>query len=243
MKAEICAGAGLFQRVRQDVRRVISNPDFEAIHKLRITLRRCEAWQRLYENRFQRADWKHLRDSLEQGLNLAGAVRDYDVSEKLLHKFGCRKFDMKLHADRVEKQSKLVAFLIARGKFICPPLLPKCESASLSKIGLPRYIRLGDRIAKKGSTGRELHRFRMAAKEVRYMLEFVELELTSEWLEKVEDVQQLLGSVNDCRVARRVLKGLGSDERVRKKLKARQKGTIEEFRKHWPGLRFDPYFK
>lgn len=71
-------------------------------------------------------------------------------------------------------------------------------------------------MAKKSSTGRELHRFRIAVKKVRYMLELIESDLPHEWRKKIEDIQQLLGPVNDCRVARRILKQFGNDEEVKK---------------------------
>ena len=243
MKDNISLSEALFRRLTRDVKRAVKNPHPDAVHDLRISFRRCQAWRELHKNWIQKADSKLLRDNLDTGLKLAGAVRDLDVVEKLLHRFGSHKFDEKIKAARVEMQSNLLEFLQEHKEFVCASLSSRYSSPSVSEIRLRQYIRLGDRVAKKSSSARELHRFRIAAKKVRYMLELIKSDLPAEWRKKIEDVQQLLGSVNDCRVARRILKQFGNDEEVKKKLKARERRRIREFRLHWPELRFNPGFK
>jgi CHAD domain-containing protein len=105
------------------------------------------------------------------------------------------------------------------------------------------HFHRGEAAVGKKMPAHKIHRFRVAAKNFRYTLDFFAplyagtLPLL---IDRLKDVQTLLGDINDCATARRIVKeevtGNG-DEAVRNDvlsgLKERQRKKIKEFREQY----------
>jgi CHAD domain-containing protein len=87
---------------------------------------------------------------------------------------------------------------------------------------------------------KEIHRFRIAAKNLRYTLDlFAPLYGTSlaGLLDQLKDVQALLGDINDCATVRRMLSRQAlphpGGKEILSALKKRQRKKTEQFRQHY----------
>ena len=104
------------------------------------------------------------------------------------------------------------------------------------------FARVRDLMAKEPSAPR-LHRVRLATKRLRYTLELFRscygpgLETR---LAELREIQQVLGDVNDCEAARRLLSKRMAvspqKERVEKFLASRLAAKALDFRTHWTGV-------
>jgi CHAD domain-containing protein len=115
----------------------------------------------------------------------------------------------------------------------------KSLSENLGKV-LPKltqeFFQHGQAAVKRGSSWRDLHGFRLAAKRYRYSLELF-LPLYGPGLKvKVEvlrGLQRLLGQINDCVTARRLLKDIRGTEATRASLEKRMERKASELRRYW----------
>ena len=82
-----------------------------------------------------------------------------------------------------------------------------------------------------------LHEFRIAAKRLRYTIEFLEPPGSSKWLELLRRVQDELGKMNDVRVTESYLRGLPSLSTKAKilatALDAEAEARIGKFHRTW----------
>lgn len=82
----------------------------------------------------------------------------------------------------------------------------------------------------------ELHRFRIAAKNLRYTIDlFAPLYGASNngLLQQLQGVQTLWGEINDCVIVRRMVSRHKGDPEILAALKKRRRKKAEEFRRHW----------
>jgi CHAD domain-containing protein len=98
------------------------------------------------------------------------------------------------------------------------------------------YFKRGNEAAKTKALPRELHQFRIASKKFRYTLEL----FTSVYgpplnssLEKIGNVQRLLGDINDCDTVRGMLSQYKAADRLTSWLKKRQRRKMEQFQLYW----------
>ena len=66
------------------VRRAAKHPDEEAIHDLRVSIRRLSRCLRLFSPLYPGSSWKKVRNRLKVLMEAAGEVRDRDIAAKLL---------------------------------------------------------------------------------------------------------------------------------------------------------------
>ncbi len=121
------------------------------------------------------------------------------------------------------------------------PVAPAAANAAqyLPKV-VNDYFRRGARLVREDSSPAELHRFRLETKRFRYTLEIFRRlygPALATKLARLRETQQLLGDINDCEVALRML-GAGepladATEKIRQVLTARQQAKIDAFMKHW----------
>jgi CHAD domain-containing protein len=81
----------LLRRLAYQVNRAARNADEEAIHDLRVAIRRLNRCLRIFSQFYPGKSWKQVRAHLRQMMDAAGAVRDRDIAGKLLADAGVRQ--------------------------------------------------------------------------------------------------------------------------------------------------------
>lgn len=105
------------------------------------------------------------------------------------------------------------------------------------------FFRAGNRAAEEAASPRELHEFRIVAKQFRYTLELflpVCRRSAAVRLNQIKAIQTRLGAVNDCETVRVMLAKWGGRGRINRYLKKREEKNIEEFRRQWTDAFADP---
>jgi CHAD domain-containing protein len=105
---------------------------------------------------------------------------------------------------------------------------------------LPRlakeFFRAGRKATSEGRSWKQLHKFRLAAKEFRYTLELFAPLYSQDFEERLESLRKLqryLGEMNDCVAALKLLKKIDGPARVMTQLKRRRDSRLREFRRYW----------
>jgi CHAD domain-containing protein len=81
----------LLRRLAYQVNRAAKNADDEAIHDLRVAIRRLSRCLQLYSQFYPGRSSKKVRRRLSDLMDAAGAVRDCDIAAKLLEKAGVKR--------------------------------------------------------------------------------------------------------------------------------------------------------
>jgi CHAD domain-containing protein len=101
---------------------------------------------------------------------------------------------------------------------------------------LQKFLGRGKRaLAPKASIER-VHRLRIEAKKVRYTLElFTPVYGTAfdGWTERTKALQNVLGVVGDCEMARAMIERQGGDRRIESALRRKVRRKLGEFRQLW----------
>src|SRR5229473_321284 len=80
--------AVLLRRLAYEVNRAAKNADEEAIHDLRVAIRRLSRCLQLFSQFYPGRSWKKIRRHLSELMDAAGDVRDRDIAAKLLEQAG-----------------------------------------------------------------------------------------------------------------------------------------------------------
>lgn len=75
-------------RVASEVRKTLKNADPDAVHDLRVAIRRLVQCLRIFESQLPKKASKKIRRQLRDVLQAAGRLRDYDIALELLLKCG-----------------------------------------------------------------------------------------------------------------------------------------------------------
>ena len=228
----------------------------EAVHDLRVAIRRFAQALVVFKSCFGRKELKKMRRDLKDLMAAAGKVRDCDVALKFIS--GLRTEDVHgLETEVVGRRNAAEGALqaeVSRGlarKWSSKwRLMLEADHAGsetghqgieqLAASELPRmarsFFRSGDRAASAKASNEEVHRFRIAAKKFRYSVElFAQLYGSSadRWLERIARVQALLGAANDCRAVKAMVSQIGGYRRFEAALERRQRRKMAKFRQLW----------
>src|SRR5215469_6227143 len=83
--------SGLLAKLTAQVKRASENADEEAVHDLRVAIRRLSRGLRAFGQFFPGKSWKRIRVELSELMDKAAAVRDRDIAVDLLEKAGVAK--------------------------------------------------------------------------------------------------------------------------------------------------------
>ncbi|HXE64847.1 MAG TPA: CHAD domain-containing protein [Bryobacteraceae bacterium] len=106
-----------------------------------------------------------------------------------------------------------------------------------------KFFRGGNRAAEESASPRELHKFRIIAKQFRYTLElFLPIcgRRATMRLDQIKAIQANLGDVNDCETVRLMLADWGGSRRLERSLKKKEQKNTEAFRQQWTDAFADP---
>lgn len=237
------------KRFTKNLRHTAKHPeDPDAIHDLRVSIRRVTQCFRTFRGLLDPVPVKKLRRRLHKLMDLCAAVRNCDVALDLLHEVGIAEGALvsKLKKTRAGTEEELHRRL-KKERRRHPPVAgasPRPPDGDWKvDQALPAlaedFFAAGRAAAVTGASPRALHQFRLRAKRFRYTLELFEPFYGGEMAsgaKALKGVQDRLGAINDCVTT---IDFLGRDRRamaaVRKLLSQRK----VEFQGYWRS-RFAP---
>jgi CHAD domain-containing protein len=225
-----------------------SAADPEALHKLRVALRRLRSLWWAYSPVLDRTSSKSQRQEFKLLADAAGRIRDWDVLRELLEADRSKKQLLVPLLPRID-ELRAKAFSLSRRAIECTSVEQSLQRAfegaqrqlELSASGITLAAFAEDRVksAEKGLKKRvkqavaqddsdydSLHEVRIAGKKLRYLLEFFSPVLDGSHraaIERLAAVQDELGKLNDLvtgeALLREYVSGLGDPTLVDKAIR------------------------
>ena len=225
------------------------------VHDLRVAIRRFAQVFILFRACFPAEDVKKIRQRLKEIMTQAGEVRNCDIALKVLSKSKLEDagaFKARLQSRRQEGERILLGTLRRwkerktslkwRIRLQAASALDKTPAGTVEETAMRKLPRMAkeffDRGRKTAASGsaEKLHEFRIATKKFRYTLELLSPlygPTLSARLERIRNMQALLGGINDCATVRQMVSrwsgGAGVDAELRKK----QRKQTKEFQRQW----------
>lgn len=245
---------GLLDDLAMQIKRTRRSPSPDAVHQVRIALRRFSQSLSAFRTLFVGAGVGKIRRKLRTLMNLAGAVRDRDVALKFIQKWrGPAEIVAALQLQRNESAQELVSKLSRwTGRRLHETWRATLEEsfgstgpaeATIHEVADQALRRIVKRLFKKGSqaasrsaSAYELHRFRIAVKRFRYTLELFEPLYGSSLTRPEADAKRLsvlLGDIHDCVAVADLLPHDPSAGHLARRLKKRRRKKTREFRRTW----------
>ncbi|HYW46270.1 MAG TPA: CHAD domain-containing protein [Bryobacteraceae bacterium] len=240
----------LLERLAYQISSARNSHKEEAVHDLRVAIRRLMQALAVFKPQLASKELKKIRRSLKDTMALAGEVRDCDIVLRHLPDFrspGAAALKEKFQVRRKVAERALLSALsrwVARGtssKWRERLEIAGFESPDDSALRkLPHlaksFFKCGSRAADAEASAKDLHQFRIAAKELRYTLElFSPLygPAMRDRQDRIQAVQNLLGRINDLHTVRRLVSQAGGHPKIEAALKKRQRRKTQEFRRLW----------
>lgn len=203
-----------WKQLRQQIRRTAQKPaDADAIHDVRVAIRRFLACLRTFAPFFEPRQVKKVRKPLRKLLKRCGEVRNRDIAIALLRGLPVVAI---LERQRSQAQQPLIEQLRRAHREITGPLPLEVHGAPQWQPGLPQqvseFFARGRTAAAAGATPAAMHRFRLLAKRLRYALEILQFlpgtprAATAAALTLMAGLQDRLGAINDCVTARSLVR-------------------------------------
>jgi CHAD domain-containing protein len=248
----------LLRRLAFQVNRGVKSHDADAIHDLRVSIRRFSQALVVFKPSFRGKEMRKIRQRLKRIMVPAGEVRNYDIALKLVSKSPLKdpsELRSKLQGRRKESERALISLLkrwterksSQKWRVEMEAALARAEQtegataveqiASETLCGMAKdFFERGSAAANPKAAPAELHRFRIAAKKFRYSLELLAPlygATLERWLERIKGVQALLGDINDYETVRQMLAPYKAGAEVTAWLKKRERKSMGEFRQYW----------
>jgi CHAD domain-containing protein len=87
----------LLRRLALQVNRAAKSCDEEAVHDLRVSIRRLNRCLRVFSQLYPDGSWKRIRRRLKTLMEAAGSVRDMDIAMEFLNEMGIGKSSPLVH--------------------------------------------------------------------------------------------------------------------------------------------------
>lgn len=243
---------GFLRALNLQAARALKFPGIEAVHDLRVAVRRFRQISKILKPWLPREESRLLRRELKELMGRAGWVRDRDIALDLLRAIEVpknRRIVSELHQVRATSAHALHECLhdfqlrdTGAAWRRALKLVKQADAPAASDAArdiLPRmlkhHLRRGRRAAREDTPEKELHRFRIATKEIRYALDlFTPLygDGIDKLAEQLRKLQTHLGSIRDCAVTRELVdkaqSSAGKKDIVRE-LEKRRERKVERF--------------
>jgi CHAD domain-containing protein len=257
----------LLHGVVTQIARAAKSQGVDEMHDLRVVIRRFIRILSALAPCFPRAESKRVRRGFKRIMVQAGDIRDYDIAIHLINRMELPDSGTLLRQIQQRREQLAAVLSASLHRWAVRNLPARWRSALnsdrdiksgdagfravpveiMAKRLLPgmvkEHFRRGEAAVGKKMPAHKIHRFRIAAKNFRYTLDFFAplYEGTLPLLiDRLKDVQTLLGDINDCLTARRIVKEEVTEdgaEDVRRDvlsgLKERQRKKTEEFREQY----------
>ena len=247
--------------------------DADAIHDIRVAMRRLSRCLRVFAAFYPPGSWKKIRRRIASLLSAAGAVRDCDIAIELVGRAGIARpagiltplvakrreagHELLVEIRRWKRRdyttqwrSRLQLFVSVDGASSVrerrPESVwnPRASAAANARRHLPAIMR--DYFAQvrellaANPVPAELHAIRLATKRIRYTLELFRScygRGMTRRLGMLQRLQQLLGEINDCAAAERLIGSLvgpsSARQRVLTFLRRRAAAKAAALRREW----------
>ncbi|MBS1841757.1 MAG: CHAD domain-containing protein [Acidobacteria bacterium] len=212
------------ERALKERARVLASPDEEAIHDLRVALRRCRSLASVFEEVDPNPAWRDLRKASRKLFRSLGAIRDSQVQESWVLKLAGADnvlrtqilYAVKAGRDRQEREAKknaakfdekawtkLALALRSRLKLI-PIDGPAAQCLALERLEEAAELH---RRALRTEKPKPWHELRIGVKHFRYTVENLLPKQHASWSSDLKRVQDLLGDVHDLDVLLDTIRG------------------------------------
>lgn len=234
--------------VRHELSRVAFSPDEEAVHDLRVSIRRLIESSRSLRDYLKPRPRRELRARLRPLMKAAGAARTLDVALALCAKSAlphcAETVAPLLQAGRAAAAQRLVETLltISPDQIAVPTrreselLTAPALAASILPPMVARYWEAGEEAVARHADWEGLHRFRLVTKHLRYTLELLAPAYGARGmaarLAVLREVQGHLGRINDCQTTRG-LDAVRSHASLSSWLEDRQHSERNKFLEAW----------
>lgn len=232
----------------------------DVVHKLRVAARRLNSALTAFADHFPSRGVSKVRKQAKRLRNGAGGVRDHDIAVTLAAEIGLelsekagsrieRKRDrasagLRRRLARLRGKSPGAEWaqalrLTGRGRGDTAGPTAASYAAALLPSMANEFFELGHEAAAPAATIDSLHAFRIRGKRFRYTLEIFSpcyADGLQDSLQLLRGVQDILGLINDCETAGKILaKAVRRSQRreVEALLSQRQDALVENFRSHW----------
>jgi len=227
--------------------------DADAIHDLRVSIRRLSRELRVFEAWFEAGRVKNIRRRLRKLMEHCAAVRNCDVAIEVLRTAKCRnpalfaaleeerrrtrrvlagKLANWLRRNRVRKwRARLRVARPAGGAELRTTSQENARRLLPAMIG--ELFRAGREAARPDSSHRKLHQFRLKTKRVRYTVELFEQVYggkTKPMMASLKGLQDKLGAINDCATTLEMIRRNRGAVTVVRRLAGER---AAEFRSYW----------
>jgi CHAD domain-containing protein len=239
-------------RVLDRAQQVEREWDEDAVHDLRVALRRCRAMAEALDEVNPCPGWKRLKKSSRDLFHSLGALRDVQVERGWLKKLGAlgdpvRRRMLGLLAaqerlNRKKAEDALEAFDRKAWKKLGRKLSPKAEffpleSVVFQRLALTRLNTAAELFqkARRSRSSVAWHRLRIGLKHFRYVVENFLPQRSDVWGPDLKRMQDLLGDIHDidvlrAEIRRRVTKlNSAAIAAWNEKLDAQRREWLEEF--------------
>ena len=240
--------ARLLERLARQVNSTLHCRDADSVHDLRVAIRRFAQVLAVFKASFPARVRKKIGRRLKEIMTFAGEVRDRDIAIELLshsRSVDAAAMQVKLRAQRKEAEAVLLAVLrrwgakrsLSKWRAELLPVQPGPREPERVLIRMAeKFIQAGDQAAEAHSSAGDLHSFRIRAKKFRYSVELfrpVYGAAAEEWLGRMKRLQTVLGDMNDYRVTRDLIAGLGAHASLSAAFKRKEQKKAAEFRELW----------
>ena len=241
------------ERVLKELEEVRSAPDADAVHDLRVALRRCRSLAAVMGEVDPDPAWPEMRKIGRKLFRQLGELRDTQVLEEWVGKLGSENDAVRerlLAHLRKNETEESEAALRAAGKFdtkawksyervlghrarVVAPNSLAAKSLALERLQAGRELHL---LALRTEKPEPWHVLRIGAKRFRYTVESLLPELYESWGENLKRVQDLLGEVHDLDVLAETIARVAGDEpeevraRWMERIAAERERRLEEYR-------------
>lgn len=236
----------LLERLAFEVNHTLHAGDADAVHDLRVSIRRFSQSLVVFKDAFPSKDVKKIRRRLKELMELTNGPRDCDVAMKLLPKSELKSaaaLEPAIRAHRKEQLRLLIPALrgfgargtSAKWRASLTPNGHSHEELNLTGIApklTKRLVKRGARVA----SAEDLHQLRIDGKKLRYTLELLPDARFAPAVEQLTEMQRALGQVNDARAVRTLVARVGGADEVERWLKRRQKRRARAFHAQWPAF-------
>jgi CHAD domain-containing protein len=242
------------KKLNAELRHVAHKPkDADAIHDLRVSIRRLARSLQVFEAWFDPARVKRIRGRLRKLMEHCAAVRNCDVAIEVLRAAGWQSADLLAGLEEERRRTREVLdrklaswhkrdrvrqwrghLPVSKAAAGTELRAPSQESARrLLPAMMEDLFRAGRQAARPESNAREMHQFRLKTKRVRYTLELFETvygDKTKPMMGSLKGLQAKLGAINDCATTLEMIRrDRGAADAVRRLAGKRE----AEFRMYW----------
>jgi len=237
-----------FERFSNEVARATDNPDANAVHDLRVSIRRLSQALDVFDGAVPARVRKKLEKRAGSILRAAGDVRDLDIARELIGDGARDGLAAELEADRANAAGRLQRRLAKSAPsaeltaWAAAITLPDHTGEAADKArsvladSAAQLLRAGDREIGQRATPKRYHHVRLAAKRLRYQVElFREIapKQADVLLKSVAKLQGVLGDLNDSVTARKLLRDYSGTKDARRAVKRKQEKLLERAHEVW----------